>query len=140
MVAEASLAGRDGVWGGTARLRCLPRHTRRAVARRTASTPAGNLLRGLVSCTGAQFCPLALIETKGRALEVVRELEAQLDVPAMVRMHWTGCPNSCGQVGSRRWFCSRATCSARLPYSWRRCAKRVRTEHRRQRCPARAPG
>ncbi|EFN52613.1 hypothetical protein CHLNCDRAFT_26644 [Chlorella variabilis] len=58
----------------------------------------GNLLRGLVSCTGAQFCPLALIETKGRALEVVRELEAQLDVPAMVRMHWTGCPNSCGQA------------------------------------------
>ena len=26
----------------------------------------GNLLRGLVSCTGAQFCSLALIETKNR--------------------------------------------------------------------------
>ena len=31
-------------------------------------------------------------------LQVVRKLEAELDVPRMVRMHWTGCPNSCGQV------------------------------------------
>ena len=31
---------------------------------------AGNLLRGLVSCTGSQFCSLALVETKNRALEV----------------------------------------------------------------------
>ncbi|PSC71680.1 ferredoxin-nitrite reductase [Micractinium conductrix] len=59
---------------------------------------AGPLLRGLVSCTGSQFCPLALIETKNRALEVVRELEAQLDIPATVRIHVTGCPNSCGQA------------------------------------------
>lgn len=58
----------------------------------------GNLLRGLVSCTGAQFCPLALIETKNRALELVRQLEEQLDIPRLVRMHWTGCPNSCGQA------------------------------------------
>ncbi|PRW21087.1 ferredoxin--nitrite reductase [Chlorella sorokiniana] len=58
----------------------------------------GNLLRGLVSCTGAQFCSLALVETKNRALEVVRKLEAELDIPRLVRMHWTGCPNSCGQA------------------------------------------
>lgn len=63
---------------------------------------AGPLLRGLVSCTGAQFCSLALIETKNRALEVVRQLEAELDIPATVRIHWTGCPNSCGQVRLRR--------------------------------------
>lgn len=31
--------------------------------------------------------------------QVVRKLEAELDVPSLVRMHWTGCPNSCGQVG-----------------------------------------
>lgn len=58
----------------------------------------GPLLRGLVSCTGAQFCSLALIETKNRALEVVRQLEAELDIPSTVRIHWTGCPNSCGQA------------------------------------------
>lgn len=30
--------------------------------------------------------------------QVVRQLEAQLDIPSTVRMHWTGCPNSCGQA------------------------------------------
>ena len=58
----------------------------------------GQLLRGLVSCTGAQFCGLALIETKNRALAVVHKLEEELDIPQMVRIHWTGCPNSCGQA------------------------------------------
>jgi ferredoxin-nitrite reductase len=56
------------------------------------------LSRGLVSCTGAQFCGIALIETKNRALAIVEKLEAQLDIPPGIRMHWTGCPNSCGQV------------------------------------------
>ena len=27
---------------------------------------AGNIMRGLVSCTGAQFCGFAMIETKNR--------------------------------------------------------------------------
>ncbi|NEO89521.1 MAG: ferredoxin--nitrite reductase [Moorea sp. SIO3G5] len=55
------------------------------------------LERLLVSCTGAQFCNFALIETKNRALAIVRELEEKLDIPNPVRIHWTGCPNSCGQ-------------------------------------------
>lgn len=59
---------------------------------------AGPLTRGLVSCTGAQFCGLAMVETKNRAMAVCSALEAQLDIPATVRMHWTGCPNSCGQA------------------------------------------
>lgn len=58
----------------------------------------GNLSRGLVSCTGAQFCGVAIIETKNRAMAVVEKLEQQLDIPEAVRVHWTGCPNSCGQV------------------------------------------
>ena len=62
-----------------------------------------------MSCTGSQFCPLGLVETKNRALQVVRKLEEQLDIPSMVRMHWTGCPNSCGQVrvGVGRLSCGR---------------------------------
>ena len=64
---------------------------------------AGNLTRGLVSCTGAQFCGVAMIETKNRAMAIVEKLEAQLDLPKKVRMHWTGCPNSCGQVSMRLW-------------------------------------
>lgn len=56
-----------------------------------------NLSRSLVSCTGAQFCNFALIETKNRAVELIGELEQELYCPRPVRIHWTGCPNSCGQ-------------------------------------------
>ncbi len=55
------------------------------------------LERALVSCTGSQFCNFALIETKNRALALIRELDAELYCPRPVRIHWTGCPNSCGQ-------------------------------------------
>jgi len=55
------------------------------------------LTRGLVSCTGAQFCNFALIETKNRALATIKALEAELTFTQPVRIHWTGCPNSCGQ-------------------------------------------
>jgi ferredoxin-nitrite reductase len=55
------------------------------------------LERSLVSCTGAQFCNFALIETKQRAVALIRELEAELSLTRPVRIHWTGCPNSCGQ-------------------------------------------
>ena len=55
------------------------------------------LNRALVSCTGSEFCGIAIIETKNRALALIKELEAELDMPKPVRIHWTGCPNSCGQ-------------------------------------------
>ncbi|MBP5971343.1 ferredoxin--nitrite reductase [Brasilonema sp. CT11] len=55
------------------------------------------LTRSLVSCTGAQFCNFALIETKNRALEIIKALEAEVELTRPVRIHWTGCPNSCGQ-------------------------------------------
>ncbi len=59
-------------------------------------TPAP-LTRSLVSCTGAQFCNFALVETKNRALALAQELESEMELPNPVRFHWTGCPNSCGQ-------------------------------------------
>nr|WP_293359301.1 MULTISPECIES: ferredoxin--nitrite reductase [unclassified Microcoleus] len=55
------------------------------------------LTRALVSCTGSKFCNFALIETKARSVAMIRELEAELSVPKPVRIHWTGCPNSCAQ-------------------------------------------
>ena len=61
------------------------------------STNPTPLMRSLVSCTGAQFCNFALVETKQRAVAIAQELEAELDFPKSVRIHWTGCPNSCGQ-------------------------------------------
>jgi ferredoxin-nitrite reductase len=59
-------------------------------------TPAP-LVRELVSCTGAQFCNFALVETKQRALALAQELTEELALSQKVRIHWTGCPNSCGQ-------------------------------------------
>ena len=55
------------------------------------------LARALVSCTGNQFCKFALVETKNRAVALMNELDRELQMPKPVRMHWTGCPNSCGQ-------------------------------------------
>ncbi|CAB9499834.1 Ferredoxin--nitrite reductase, chloroplastic (Fragment) [Seminavis robusta] len=52
----------------------------------------------LVSCTGAEFCGLALIETKANAEALAKKLESLVAVDRPIRIHWTGCPNSCGQV------------------------------------------
>ena len=59
----------------------------------------GTLVAGLVSCTGARWCPQAQIRTKENALDLARSLDAKLDFPegTEVRMHWSGCPNVCGQ-------------------------------------------
>jgi len=59
---------------------------------------AGNIEGNVVTCTGAQFCSLALIETKANAESVAKELETLVNIDREIRIHWTGCPNSCGQV------------------------------------------
>ncbi|KAK9053382.1 hypothetical protein SSX86_030015 [Deinandra increscens subsp. villosa] len=56
------------------------------------------LMKGLVACTGNQFCGQAIIETKARALKVTKEVDRLVSVTHPVRMHWTGCPNTCAQV------------------------------------------
>lgn len=62
------------------------------------SVNPGLIEGNVVSCTGAQFCGLALIETKRLAERVGAQLETLVSVDRPVRIHWTGCPNSCGQV------------------------------------------
>jgi ferredoxin-nitrite reductase len=57
-----------------------------------------SLMRGLVSCTGSEFCGQGLVETKHRAVRVAERLDAELELSRLVRVHWTGCPNSCGQA------------------------------------------
>ena len=57
-----------------------------------------SLTTALVSCTGAQFCGLALAETKLPLLDAVRALDRELVLTRPVRIHVTGCPNSCGQA------------------------------------------
>ena len=54
--------------------------------------------KGLMACTGIEFCKLALAETKGRAIWLARELEERLpDFDEDVRIHVNGCPNSCAR-------------------------------------------
>jgi ferredoxin-nitrite reductase len=52
--------------------------------------------RGLVSCTGTDFCNLALIDTKTRALALAREFERRLETTRPLTVRWSGCPASCG--------------------------------------------
>jgi ferredoxin-nitrite reductase len=44
----------------------------------------------IVSCTGAQFCGLALIETKAHAEALGKKLEALVTMDRSIRIHWTG--------------------------------------------------
>jgi sulfite reductase (ferredoxin) len=54
--------------------------------------------RGAVACTGTEFCKLAITETKGFTRWIVDELEERLpQFDQQLRLHVTGCPNSCGQ-------------------------------------------
>jgi sulfite reductase (ferredoxin) len=57
-----------------------------------------SFFRGTVACTGTEFCKLAITETKGFARWLVGELDERLpEFDQQLRLHVTGCPNSCGQ-------------------------------------------
>jgi sulfite reductase (ferredoxin) len=54
--------------------------------------------RGAIACTGTEFCKLAITETKAFARWLVEELEERLPgFDQHLKLHVTGCPNSCGQ-------------------------------------------
>jgi sulfite reductase beta subunit-like hemoprotein len=53
--------------------------------------------RGLIACTGVQFCKLAIAETKNRARMLDRYLSDHVQLEDRPRISVTGCPNSCGQ-------------------------------------------
>ncbi len=50
-----------------------------------------------VSCTGNEFCNLAIVETKEFARRVAVYLDEHVALDEPVRIHFIGCPNSCGQ-------------------------------------------
>ncbi len=54
------------------------------------------IARGLVACTGTDFCNLALIDTKTRAVALAREFEARVGATRPISVRWSGCPASCG--------------------------------------------
>ncbi|WP_214401545.1 nitrite/sulfite reductase [Pseudonocardia lacus] len=57
--------------------------------------------RATMACTGIEYCKLAIVETKERAIRLVDDLEKRLadvhpDVP--ISIHLNGCPNSCART------------------------------------------
>jgi ferredoxin-nitrite reductase len=55
--------------------------------------------RGVVACTGSEFCRFGIVETKVRAVEWAREMDERVgDISQdAVRMHFSGCSASCAQ-------------------------------------------
>jgi sulfite reductase (ferredoxin) len=54
--------------------------------------------RGTMACTGLEFCKLAIVETKARAVDLYTELEKRLpDFPEPLTVNVNGCPNSCAR-------------------------------------------
>ena len=55
--------------------------------------------RHTMACTGIEFCKLAIVETKGRAMTLIDELERRLpDFDSPVTINVNGCPNSCARI------------------------------------------
>jgi len=66
-----------------------------AIGLRVGGSP---FFRGAVACSGTEFCKLAITETKSYARWLVEEMEDRLpEFDQDLRLHVTGCPNSCGQ-------------------------------------------
>lgn len=56
--------------------------------------------RGVVACTGSEFCRFGIVETKARALQWARALDERRPANAdtdVIRMHFSGCSASCAQ-------------------------------------------
>jgi sulfite reductase (ferredoxin) len=54
--------------------------------------------KGVMACTGIEFCKLAIGETKGRARWLAEELDQRLPgLDEEIRIHVNGCPNSCAR-------------------------------------------
>lgn len=54
--------------------------------------------RGMLSCTGSEYCKLALTETKLFSIRLAQDLEERLPgFTESMKLNVSGCPNSCGQ-------------------------------------------
>ena len=54
--------------------------------------------RGLMACTGLEFCKLAIVETKVRGVDLYTDLQERLpDFDEPITINVNGCPNSCAR-------------------------------------------
>jgi sulfite reductase (ferredoxin) len=76
-------------------------HVNKVVSALTASglpVQSSAFIRGTIACTGSEFCKLALTETKGFARWLTEQLDERFpNFDEHLKLHITGCPNSCGQ-------------------------------------------
>lgn len=77
------------------------RHTEVVAQELTAAglpVEATSFRRGTITCSGTEFCRLAITETKNFARWLIGELEDRLPgFDEHLKLNITGCPNSCGQ-------------------------------------------
>jgi ferredoxin-nitrite reductase len=70
---------------------------KKALEKAGLATKQSNLASGVIACTGNSYCKFAQANTKGHALELIKQLEKRLELDQPVNIHITGCPNSCAQ-------------------------------------------
>jgi sulfite reductase (ferredoxin) len=62
------------------------------------AAPSG-VRRGVMACTGIEFCKLAIVETKALAADLVERLERVLaGLEADITININGCPNACART------------------------------------------
>lgn len=55
--------------------------------------------RQTMACTGIEYCKLAIVETKRRAIDMIAELERRLpDFDQPLTINVNGCPNACARI------------------------------------------
>src|SRR3954453_492189 len=58
-----------------------------------------NWRRSTMACTGIEFCKLAIVDTKNRAIDLVTELEHRFpDLDSPITINVNGCPNACART------------------------------------------
>ena len=61
-------------------------------------TGGSSFARGTIACSGTEFCKIAITETKAFSRWLVEEMDERLPgFDQHLKLHVTGCPNSCGQ-------------------------------------------
>jgi sulfite reductase (ferredoxin) len=55
--------------------------------------------RQTMACTGIEYCKLAIVETKQRAMDLIEDLERRLpDFDQPLTINVNGCPNACARI------------------------------------------